>query len=96
VIAPPAGGPLELVTHGCEGFLVDGRQTDKLVAAVNSLRTNLPLYKTMAENALQKAATFSPEQFGRSVQAVFGTNVSATGNATNRKNIPAFGKSAMA
>jgi L-malate glycosyltransferase len=33
-IAPPAGGPMELVSDGLDGFLIDCRHIDELLAKV--------------------------------------------------------------
>jgi glycosyltransferase involved in cell wall biosynthesis len=71
VIAPPVGGPTELVTHGKEGFCIDARQTDDIVAAIGSLRSDFRSYVRLSENARIKAASFSPEVFAADIIQVF-------------------------
>jgi glycosyltransferase involved in cell wall biosynthesis len=71
VIAPPVGGPTELVTHGTEGFCIDARNTDDIVAAISTLRSDFRSYVRFSENARQKAACFSPEVFAAEIINLF-------------------------
>jgi L-malate glycosyltransferase len=71
VIAPPVGGPTELVTHGNEGFCIDARNTDDIVAAISTLRSDFRSYVRLSENARQKAACFSPEVFAAEIINLF-------------------------
>lgn len=63
VIAPPVGGPLELVSDGQEGFLVDSRQADLLYQKVWQLAEDEELCLRMSAAARQRAARFSQENF---------------------------------
>jgi glycosyltransferase involved in cell wall biosynthesis len=92
VIGPPIGGPIELVTHGQEGYLIHSRQTSQLVAAINDMRSNIASYRKLSFNCIKKAADFSPEVFSRSIQAVFSAKNQLQPPASIRKNLPVFGK----
>lgn len=67
VIVPSAGGPLELVAHGKEGFTLDSRDMKSLIHAIESLINDEELYEFMANNARSKSGKFelkkSIEQF---------------------------------
>jgi L-malate glycosyltransferase len=63
VIAPPVGGPLELVTDQHEGFLVDSRDVEMLVDRVHQLVDSEELCMRFSAAAQQTAAKFSPEHF---------------------------------
>jgi glycosyltransferase involved in cell wall biosynthesis len=70
VIAPPVGGPLELVADGQEGFLVDSRQPELLSAKVRQLADDEALCLTMSAAALRRAAVFSRDAFVLSLRGV--------------------------
>jgi glycosyltransferase involved in cell wall biosynthesis len=63
VIAPPVGGPLELVTDGVEGFLLDCRDGEQLAAKIELLAVDEALCLTMSAAARRKAARFSHDAF---------------------------------
>lgn len=63
VIAPPVGGPLELVTEGYEGFLIDCRNVDALEKKVLELADDEALCLNLSAGARNKAARFTPEAF---------------------------------
>lgn len=63
VIAPPVGGPLELVSDGREGFLVDSRQADRLYQKVSQLAEDEALCLEMSAAAHERAARFSQVLF---------------------------------
>lgn len=63
VIAPPVGGPAEIMTDQVEGLLVDSRNTQELAEAVIALIDTPDLYQTMSIAARIRAADFMPERF---------------------------------
>jgi glycosyltransferase involved in cell wall biosynthesis len=69
VIAPPTGGPLELVDDGKEGFLLDSRDAKALAARVVILADTPQLCEAMSAAAREKASLFSEEAFAESLQA---------------------------
>lgn len=60
VIAPPAGGPAELVTHGVNGFLIDSRQADALDAAIKKLWLRDDLYHNMVRHICNESYPYFP------------------------------------
>ncbi len=83
VIAFAAGGPLHLIEHGVDGFLVEEGNVDHLAARIRELLENEESRERMGEAGRGKAcAEFSPETIARSLlshllpRAVDETNVS--------------------
>ena len=73
VIAPPAGGPVELVNDGQQGFLVDSRDAAALRDKVAQLANDPALCLEMSRAARSRAQELSPERFSDSIcAAVFG------------------------
>ena len=70
VIAPPVGGPAELVANGREGYLIDCRDGDALASAVIALADDEQLCMQLSYAARKRAATFSPANFGKSIASV--------------------------
>jgi phosphatidylinositol alpha 1,6-mannosyltransferase len=54
VVAPAAGGPLDLVDHGVTGYLVPPGDGDALVATVRTLAGDAALRRAMGQTARQK------------------------------------------
>ncbi|WLE00544.1 glycosyltransferase family 4 protein (plasmid) [Agrobacterium leguminum] len=65
VVAPPVGGPTEIVTGGEEGFLIDSRNPEALVEAVQLLADDPGLSMKMSAAARKKSAQFSQEAYAR-------------------------------
>jgi L-malate glycosyltransferase len=63
VIAPPVGGPAELICDGREGFLVDSRDQEALTARVRLLCEDEALCVRLSSAARTRAASFSAEGF---------------------------------
>ena len=69
VIAPPVGGPAELVRDGQEGFLIDSRNSQALDAAINRLARDRATHDTMATAARARAEQFGSARFRSAVAA---------------------------
>lgn len=63
VIAPPVGGPAEVVSPGQNGYLIDSRDHEALVAAVQRLADDPALCAELSDAARRKARTFSQSAF---------------------------------
>lgn len=73
VIAPPIGGPTELVENGVQGFLIDSRDADILRATVERLAGDEALCLRLSADGRRKARALSPEVFQSAIRrAVFG------------------------
>lgn len=70
VIAPPVGGPVELVEDGCEGFLTDSRNGDALAERVLQLADNESLCLRLSAAARDRATRFSPAAFAEALREV--------------------------
>jgi L-malate glycosyltransferase len=80
-IAPEIGGPTELVTHGLEGYCVDGRRPEIVAAMLQSLHGDFRTYVRFSENARKKALSFGKEHFENGIAEVFGQSTDANGEA---------------
>ena len=73
VIAPPVGGPSELVQDGVQGFLVDSRDAAALRGAVERLAGDEALCLRLSRQCRERAKALSPEVFQAAIrQAVWG------------------------
>jgi len=70
VIAPPVGGPTELVSDGQEGFLIDCRNGDSLADKVQQLADDEALCLRLSEAARRRASRFSPTNFAQALREV--------------------------
>lgn len=70
VIAPPVGGPTEIVTHGQEGFCIDSRDRAALQAAILELADNPQRARVMSQAADIRAQAFTFEIFARRLRRV--------------------------
>ncbi|MEP2827787.1 glycosyltransferase family 4 protein [Parvibaculum sp.] len=59
VIAPPVGGPAEIVTNGVEGYCIDSRDGAALRDAVLKLADDPEAYNAMAQAARKRAQHFT-------------------------------------
>lgn len=67
VIAPPVGGPAELVVEGQNGFQMDQRDLESIAAKIDELATEPALYEELSKNACLYAAGFRESNFRDSV-----------------------------
>ncbi|MDB4151151.1 glycosyltransferase family 4 protein [Pseudomonadales bacterium] len=70
VIAPPVGGPLEIVDHNINGFLVDSYDQGKIVKLIESLLNDNEKYCNMSSSSLIKANEFLPVRFEENILKV--------------------------
>ena len=62
-IAPPIGGPREIVRDGVDGYLIDSRNEDDVYAAVERLIFDKDLLKRMKTAAKKRSEDYFPERF---------------------------------
>jgi glycosyltransferase involved in cell wall biosynthesis len=70
VISPPVGGPTEFVTSS-NGFLVDSRETHKIVKFVLYLSSSFDVWNTYSQQALLTSKRFTAEKYKKSFKAYF-------------------------
>lgn len=74
VIAPPVGGPAELVEDGVHGYLIDSRDGNALRDAVERLASDEALCLRLSAQCRLKAQALSPQVFQADIRsAVFDT-----------------------
>lgn len=69
VIAPPVGGPAEIVTHGVEGYCIDSRDGHALRAAVIGLADDPTTYAAMSQAARVRARDFTFEAYATALRS---------------------------
>lgn len=70
VIAPPIGGPAEVVRHEQDGFLVDSRNRNELAARVLHLADDAGLCLRFSAAARSRASVFSQAAFTQKLRQV--------------------------
>jgi L-malate glycosyltransferase len=70
VIAPPVGGPVEIVESGINGFTIDSRRTEDLDSTLNYLVSNESLMLELSKNAKITAQKFSSLRLQTEVNSV--------------------------
>jgi glycosyltransferase involved in cell wall biosynthesis len=68
VIAPPIGGPTELVSEGQEGFLVDSRDGETLQRRIVELADVPELAMSMSTAARLRSNSFTYERFSKNLR----------------------------
>lgn len=86
VICPCAGGVLELVTDGAEGYTIDSGDEAAVCAALDRLSRDRLLYRRLAEAAGRRAQHFSAAAFRQKLAAA----LAATAGSGQRKNRQPF------
>ena len=67
VIAPPVGGPAELVTSEVNGFCIDVRDTEQLDNAIKKFSTDTELLNKISTKARTTALNFTESNLQRNV-----------------------------
>lgn len=68
VIAPPVGGPAEIVTHGVEGYCIDSRDIPALRSAILALAEEPGPYAAMARAARARARDFTFDAYAAALR----------------------------
>ena len=69
VIAPPVGGPAEIVTHGREGYCIDSRDGASLKEAVILLADTPDTHAAMSRAARTRAQDFTFDAYAKALRA---------------------------
>ena len=67
VIAPPVGGPAEIISDGKEGFLISCYETTKIADMILKLASDHEYYSHLAHNAWVRANDFSLTSFKENI-----------------------------
>jgi len=73
VIAPPVGGPAEIVTHGVEGYCIDSRDGAALREAILRLSDDPETYAAMSQAARTRARDFCFDAYAAALRAALNT-----------------------
>lgn len=68
VIAPPVGGPTEIITDGREGYLIDSRDSAKLEQTIRFIADSPDLAEKLSIAARSRAAQFNLSRFAESLR----------------------------
>lgn len=63
VIAPPVGGPVNIVSNNADGFLIDSRQSTKIAHCIIDLYHNPNKHREMSRAAKIKVKSYTYEMF---------------------------------
>jgi len=69
VIAPPIGGPTEIVKNGANGFSIAAQKLPKIIKTIKSLAQDQSYYLQLSFNALQTAKCFKEVNFEQAIIA---------------------------
>jgi len=67
VIAPPVGGPKEIVRNKVDGYLISSYETDEIAKKIIFLATDINQYRRMSINSRQRSKDFDPTVFQNSI-----------------------------
>ena len=70
VIAPPAGGPIEVVRDGINGYCIDVRNGDRMQESIMEIHNNDKLRKNLSAGALATAELFEESALKSNVKRV--------------------------
>ena len=70
VIAPPVGGPAEIVTHGKDGFCIDSQDAAALKDAILELADNPDLAIMISKAARSRANDFTFDAFAKGLRQI--------------------------
>ena len=71
VIAPPVGGPAEIVRNTIEGYLISSYEVNTIAEKIVFLSTHKTEYETLSINALRRVNDFNEKEFEEKISAVF-------------------------
>jgi len=86
VIAPPVGGPTEIVEHGSNGFLIDSRDHSALVDCVLKIANQPALQAQLSESAKARAHSFSPNVFQVRLNQILTSTMKQESHDTMNRN----------
>lgn len=72
VIAPPVGGPTEIVSDGVEGYLVSSYEVERIANLIVELADDEEKTLQLSQNAKKRAGDFTPQQFESQLREVIG------------------------
>ncbi|SMH40741.1 glycosyltransferase family 4 protein [Mesorhizobium australicum] len=81
VIAPPVGGPAEIVTNGDQGYCIDSRDGLALRAAITGLADNSETYAAMSRAARVRARDFTFDVYATALRAALDWTEGAQGKS---------------
>jgi len=67
VIAPPVGGPVEIVEDGVDGYLISCYEIERITNAIIMLAEDVHLYERLSQNARNHVLKYSPSKFSREI-----------------------------
>lgn len=87
VIAPPVGGPIEIVDDGIDGFLVDSRNIEEVAYKLELITKSNDVYSRMSNSAIKKAKCFNAEKQVGQIEDIITNRNSSNNQFAPRKSI---------
>ncbi|RLA19160.1 MAG: hypothetical protein DRQ56_06005 [Gammaproteobacteria bacterium] len=72
VIAPPVGGPVEIISEGVEGYLISSYEVETIANLIAQLADDEDKCMELSRNAKTHSQDFTPQQFQRQVRNILG------------------------
>lgn len=69
VIVPPVGGIAEMVTDGGNGYKIDCKDTDRLVATISLILTERELYQSLSREAIAVSRRFNRDAMLKNISS---------------------------
>ena len=74
VIAPPLGGPCEIIREGKDGFLISSYDTSKIASTILELAKNDNLCMELSKNCKNQVKKFDSQTFKNNIIKIIGAN----------------------
>jgi L-malate glycosyltransferase len=75
VIAPPVGGPAEIITDGVQGFLISCYELEEIKRRICEMYADKNFYNCLKTNARSRALDFSSEEFDQNIVSFYAEKV---------------------
>jgi L-malate glycosyltransferase len=62
-IVPPVGGITELIEEGVQGYRISSYDMERIVTAIDGLKSNATKYQSFSQNALERSKAFTQTMF---------------------------------
>lgn len=68
VIAPPIGGPAEIVRDLMDGFLINADELENIFTTINAIANDSVRYQLMSNNAIERSKAYDLHEFSKKME----------------------------